>query len=45
MTMIDAVLMNGAQYLCSLGLLAMAWGWLQRREVTHERGFDSAHGS
>ncbi len=32
MTMIDAVLMNGSQYLCSLGLLAMAWGWLQRSE-------------
>ena len=30
MTMIDAVLMNGSQYLCSIGLLAMAWGWLQR---------------
>jgi hypothetical protein len=32
MTMIDAVLMNGAQYLTSLGLLAMAWGWLQRSD-------------
>ena len=32
MTMIDAVLMNGAQYLCSLGLLAMAWARLQREK-------------
>jgi hypothetical protein len=31
MTMIDAVLLNGAQYVVSLGLLAIAWGWLQRR--------------
>jgi hypothetical protein len=30
MTMLDPVLMNGAQYLCSLVILAMAWGWLQR---------------
>ena len=33
MTMIDAVLMNGAQYLCSLGLLAIAWGWMQRSDT------------
>jgi len=32
MTMIDAVLLNGLLYLSSLGLLAMAWGWLQRSE-------------
>ena len=30
MTMINAVLLNGAQYIVSLGLLAVAWGWLQR---------------
>jgi hypothetical protein len=30
MTMIDAVLLNGMQYIVSLALLAMAWGWLQR---------------
>lgn len=32
MTMIDAVLINGSLYLTSLGLLAMAWGWLQRSD-------------
>jgi len=31
-TMIDAVLMNGAQYIVSLGLLALAWTCLQRSE-------------
>ncbi len=31
MTMIDAVLLNGSQYIISLGILAIAWGWLQRR--------------
>ena len=31
MTMIDAVLLNGSQYIVSLGLLGIAWGWLQRR--------------
>jgi hypothetical protein len=30
MTMIDAVLFNGSQYIVSLGLLAMAWGWVHR---------------
>ena len=32
MTMINAVLINGSLYLASLGFLAMAWGWLQRRD-------------
>jgi|CXWL01.1.fsa_nt_gi hypothetical protein len=32
MTMIEAVLFNGSQYIISLGLLAMAWGWMQRRD-------------
>jgi len=32
MTMINAVLMNGSQYLASVGLLAMAWRWLQRND-------------
>ncbi len=32
MTMINAVLMNGSQYVASIGLLAMAWGWLQRSD-------------
>lgn len=30
MTMIDAVLFNGAQYIVSLGLLALAWVGAQR---------------
>jgi len=30
--MINAVLMNGSQYVASIGLLAMAWGWLQRSD-------------
>ncbi len=30
MTMIDAVLLNGAQYIVSLGLLALAWATSQR---------------
>ena len=33
MTMIDAVLMNGSQYLCLLGLLALAWARLQRSDT------------
>jgi hypothetical protein len=32
MTMIGAVLFNGSQYIVSLGLLAMAWGWLHRSD-------------
>jgi hypothetical protein len=32
MTMIEAVLFNGSLYIVSLGLLAMAWGWLQRSD-------------
>jgi hypothetical protein len=28
--MTAAFLMNGAQYICSIGVLAIAWGWLQR---------------
>ena len=33
MTMFNAVLFNGSQYLVSLGLLALAWGWLQRKHT------------
>ena len=28
--MTAAFLMNGAQYICLIGVLAIAWGWLQR---------------
>ena len=28
--MTAAFLMNGALYVCLIGILAMAWGWLQR---------------
>lgn len=28
--MTTAFVMNGALYVCLLGVLAMAWGWLQR---------------
>ena len=31
MTMINAVLLNGSQYIVSLGLLALAWASSQRR--------------
>ena len=31
MTMMDAVLFNGSQYIVSLGLLALAWASLQRK--------------
>jgi len=33
MTMINEVLFIGSQYIVSLGLLAMAWGWLQRSDT------------
>jgi hypothetical protein len=32
MTMINEVLMNGSLYLCSLGVLGLAWASLQRSE-------------
>ena len=28
--MIAAALFNGPLYICSVAVLAMAWGWLQR---------------
>jgi hypothetical protein len=33
MTMIDAVLFNGSQYIVSLGLLALAWATLQSKNT------------
>jgi hypothetical protein len=30
--MMTATLINGLLYVSSLGLLAMAWGWLQRSD-------------
>jgi hypothetical protein len=33
MTMIDAVLFNGSQYIVSLGLLALAWASLHRKNT------------
>jgi hypothetical protein len=30
--MTDAYVMNGALYVCQLGVLAMAWAWLQRSD-------------
>ena len=30
--MTAAFLMNGAQYVCLIGVLAIAWGWLQRSD-------------
>lgn len=30
--MTAAFLMNGSLYVCLLGVLAMAWGWLQRSD-------------
>jgi hypothetical protein len=32
MTMINEVLINGSLYLCSLGVLGLAWAKLQRSE-------------
>jgi len=32
MTMINEVLLNGSLYVCSLGVLALAWARLQRRD-------------
>jgi hypothetical protein len=32
MTMINEVLINGSLYLCSLGVLGLAWASLQRSE-------------
>jgi hypothetical protein len=32
MTMINEVLINGTLYLCSLGVLGLAWASLQRSE-------------
>jgi hypothetical protein len=32
MSMMTAVLFNGPLYVCLLGVLAMAWGWLQRSD-------------
>ena len=34
MTMINAVLLNGSQYIVSLGLLALAWA--SSREMVHD---------
>ncbi len=33
MTMIDAVLFNGSQYIVSVGLLVLAWASLQRNHI------------
>ena len=33
MTMIDAVLFNGSQYIVLVGLLALAWASLQRKNA------------
>ena len=33
MTVIDAVLFNGSQYIVSLGLLALAWASLQGKHI------------
>ena len=30
--MMTAALINGSLYVCLVGILAMAWGWLQRSD-------------
>jgi hypothetical protein len=32
MTMINEVLINGSLYLCSLGVLGLAWARIQRKD-------------